>query len=52
MPKSEQDQWDEYMNRTFHQLMWWAQGACYRDKVDPATLAKAFTRNPSQRNAP
>ena len=41
------------MNRTFHQLMWWAQGAAIqRDKVDPTTLAKAFTKDPSQRNAP
>ncbi|MCP5079934.1 MAG: NADPH-dependent oxidoreductase, partial [Psychromonas sp.] len=48
-----QAQWDEYMNRTFHQLMWWAQGAALqRDKVDPTTLAKAFTKDPSQRNAP
>ncbi|NOI38601.1 NAD(P)H-dependent oxidoreductase [Vibrio sp. 070316B] len=51
--ESEQDQWDEYMNRTFHQLMWWAQGAALqRYKVDPTTLAKAFTKDPSQRNAP
>ncbi|MDK9764060.1 NAD(P)H-dependent oxidoreductase [Vibrio sp. D420a] len=50
---SEQDQWDEYMNRTLHQLVWWAEGAAQqRDKLDPTTLAKAFRKDPSQRNAP
>lgn len=50
---SEQDQWDEYMNRTLHQLVWWAEGAAQqRDKLDPTTLAKVFRKDPSQRNAP
>ncbi len=32
--ESEQAQWDEYsMNRTFHQLMWWAQGAARKEKI-------------------
>lgn len=50
---SEQEQWDEYMNRTLHQLVWWAEGAAQqRDKLDPTTLAKVFRKDPSQRNAP
>ena len=50
---TEQEQWDEYMNRTLHQLVWWAEGAALqREKQDPTVLAKAFRKDPSQRNAP
>lgn len=45
--------WDNYMHRTFAQLHWWAQATAeQRAKVDPESVAKPFTRDPSQRNAP
>ena len=47
------DAWSNYMHRTFAQLRWWANAASeQREKVDPDTVAKAFTRDPLQRNAP
>ncbi|WP_117233730.1 NADPH-dependent FMN reductase [Vibrio maerlii] len=50
---SEQSEWDEYMNRTLHQLLWWAQGAALqRERQDPTKKAKVFSKDPSQRNAP
>lgn len=51
--ESEQTQWDNYMNRTMHQLIWWAEGASLqRDRLDPTSVAQAFQKDPSQRNAP
>lgn len=51
--ESEQAQWDSYMNRTMHQLIWWAEGASLqRDRLEPTSLAQAFQKDPSQRNAP
>lgn len=45
--------WHNYMHRTFVQMHWWASAASeQREKVDPNSVAKAFTRNPLQRNAP
>lgn len=45
--------WDNYMHRTFAQLNWWAEATAeQRAKVDPESVAKPFTRDPSQRNAP
>lgn len=51
--ESEQTQWDSYMNRTMHQLIWWAEGASLqRERLDPTSLAEVFKKDPSQRNAP
>lgn len=48
-----QTQWDSYMNRTIHQLIWWAEGASQqRERLDPTSLAEVFKKDPSQRNAP
>jgi NAD(P)H-dependent FMN reductase len=47
------ENWANYMQRTFAQLHWWADAAiAQRAKVSPDDVAKAFTRTPSQRNAP
>ncbi|MCR9548469.1 NADPH-dependent FMN reductase [Vibrio antiquarius] len=49
----QQTQWDSYMNRTIHQLIWWAEGASQqRERLDPTSLAEVFKKDPSQRNAP
>lgn len=49
----QQTQWDSYMNRTIHQLIWWAEGASLqRERLDPTSLAEVFKKEPSQRNAP
>ncbi|HHF2972923.1 NAD(P)H-dependent oxidoreductase [Vibrio diabolicus] len=49
----QQAQWDSYMNRTIHQLIWWAEGASQqRERLDPTSLAEVFKKDPSQRNAP
>ncbi|HHF3130205.1 TPA: NADPH-dependent FMN reductase [Vibrio diabolicus] len=49
----QQTQWDSYMNRTMHQLIWWAEGASLqRERLDPTSLAEVFKKDPSQRNAP
>ncbi|ETI60489.1 NADPH-dependent FMN reductase [Marinomonas profundimaris] len=46
-------EWFGYFGRTLNQLVWWAQAAkVNRDVVDPQTLASAFKRDPSQRDAP
>ncbi len=45
--------WQQYFERTFSQLVWWAQAAknmCVN--VDPFEGIKIFNKNPSQRNAP
>lgn len=45
--------WENYMQRTFAQLHWWASAAAeQRTKIDPESIAKPFKRDPSQRNAP
>ena len=45
--------WEDYLGRTFAQLLWWAGGAArMRDEQDPQSLSPAFLRTPSQRNAP
>ncbi|MDN4502081.1 NAD(P)H-dependent oxidoreductase [Alteromonadaceae bacterium BrNp21-10] len=45
--------WAGYIHRTFAQLHWWANAAAeQRAIVAPDSVAKAFTRDPSQRNAP
>ncbi|WP_182033055.1 NADPH-dependent FMN reductase [Vibrio diabolicus] len=49
----QQTLWDSYMNRTIHQLIWWAEGASQqRERLDPTSLAEVFKKDPSQRNAP
>ncbi|MCS0357530.1 NADPH-dependent FMN reductase [Vibrio diabolicus] len=49
----QQTQWDSYMNRAIHQLIWWAEGASQqRERLDPTSLAEVFKKDPSQRNAP
>ncbi|HHF2871877.1 MULTISPECIES: NADPH-dependent FMN reductase [Vibrio] len=49
----QQTQWDSYMNRTIHQLIWWSEGASQqRERLDPTSLAEVFKKDPSQRNAP
>ena len=46
-------QWDDYMDRTFTQLAWWAEAAQrHRHRADPHELIGDFTRTPSERNAP
>lgn len=50
---SETSRWTTYFNRTLGQLVWWASAAAnHRTRQDPETLSPAFTRSPSQRNAP
>lgn len=47
------EEWASYMHQTFAQLHWWARAAiAQRAEVSPDNVAKAFTRAPSQRNAP
>ncbi len=47
------DRWAHYFGRTFSQLVWWASAAeAQRRKADPRASIEAFTRDPSQRNAP
>ncbi|MCP1728576.1 NAD(P)H-dependent FMN reductase [Natronospira proteinivora] len=47
------DEWAQYFNRTFLQLIWWAKAACsHREAVDPHGMIKSFKNDPSQRNAP
>ncbi len=44
--------WDGYVGRTLLQLEWWAQAAQRQREAGDATLTQAFSRDPSQRNAP
>ncbi|MGO2356558.1 MAG: NADPH-dependent FMN reductase [Marinomonas foliarum] len=49
----DQNEWFGYFGRTFNQLIWWAQAsASYKGQVDPQSMAPAFKKDPSQRNAP
>lgn len=46
-------QWQAYLGRALAQLTWWAQAtARMREVDDPFATSAAFTRSPSQRNAP
>lgn len=48
-----QASWFDYFDRTFNQLIWWAQAAReHRAKVDPHRLVSAYKTDPSERNAP
>lgn len=44
------DRWVGYLGRAFDQLAWWGEAAQRWRKA--AALPEAFTRDPSQRNAP
>ena len=44
--------WDGYLGRTFAQLIWWAEAARRQRAEGEAERPAAFTRDPSQRNAP
>lgn len=44
--------WDSYFDRTMAQLEWWAAAARHQRKTEVLEVPGAFTRDPSQRNAP
>lgn len=47
------EEWRGYFNRTFSQMIWWANATKQQKSVqDPHQLVEAFTSSPSQRNAP
>lgn len=49
---AESDRWDSYLDRTLKQLLWWAEAAG-RQRIHGGTeTPAAFTKAPSQRNAP
>ena len=51
--KEEEDQWTSYVDRCLSQLEWWGEAAKqHRTNVDPYKQSPAFTKAPSQRNAP
>lgn len=46
-------EWGSYLERAFEQLAWWANAAKrYHESEDSEKRPGAFTRSPSQRNAP
>lgn len=46
-------EWQAYLGRALAQLAWWAQATTQmRATEDPFATSAAFTRSPSQRNAP
>lgn len=44
--------WDGYLDRTFSQLLWWSEAARRQREAGERDAPGAFTRDPSQRNAP
>ena len=46
------DNWSDYMTRATTQLDWWARAARHQRGIDDSPRPDAFTRDPSQRNAP
>jgi chromate reductase len=49
----DEDHWDRYVDRLLCQLEWWGEAArIHKAAVDPQSVSPAFTKNPSQRNAP
>ena len=49
----EQQQWDAYTDRCLSQLEWWGEAARqHKQRVDPFQVSPAFTKSPTQRNAP
>ncbi|MFN3688792.1 NADPH-dependent FMN reductase [Salinarimonas sp.] len=51
-PSVDGDRWDSYIGRTLAQLIWWAEAARRQRAEGAADRPAAFTRDPSQRNAP
>ena len=51
-PSVDGERWDGYLGRTFAQLIWWAEAARRQQVEGEADRPAAFTRDPSQRNAP
>ncbi len=46
-------QWQVYFGRALNQMVWWAQAAqSQSEKNNPHVISQAFTKDPSQRNAP
>ena len=46
------DRWDGYLDRTIQQLLWWAEAAKGQRAAGNTKAPDAFTKSPSQRNAP
>jgi chromate reductase, NAD(P)H dehydrogenase (quinone) len=44
--------WDGYLDRSLNQLIWWAEAAQRQRLTGEFGQTEAFTRDPSQRNAP
>lgn len=44
--------WDGYLNRTFEQLVWWAQAALAQRQLSSVKRSPTFAGTPSERNAP
>jgi len=44
--------WNDYLDRGFQQLAWWAEAASRQRAEGVADRPGAFTRDPAQRNAP
>ncbi len=44
--------WDGYLDRTLDQLLWWSEAARRQRHEGTVEVPGAFTRDPSQRNAP
>ncbi|WP_207623946.1 NADPH-dependent FMN reductase [Rhodobacter calidifons] len=51
-PGVDGERWDGYIGRTLAQLIWWAEAARRQRAEGAADRPAAFTRDPSQRNAP
>ncbi|PVB60154.1 NAD(P)H-dependent oxidoreductase [Labrenzia sp. 011] len=50
--EAESARWDDYMDRTLLQLKWWATAAETQRAAGTLDAPGAFTKDPSQRNAP
>ncbi len=51
--EKEEERWDSYVDRMLSQLEWWGEAAKrHRDVVDPLKKSPAFSKSPSERNAP
>ncbi|MEM9631949.1 MAG: NAD(P)H-dependent oxidoreductase [Pseudomonadota bacterium] len=48
----DQTRWDDYLDRTIRQLVWWGTAAKTQRQAGSADAPEAFTKTPSQRNAP
>ncbi|WP_421982359.1 NADPH-dependent FMN reductase [Roseibium sp.] len=52
LEETETERWDGYIDRTMQQLLWWAEAAARQRAHGTAEIPAAFTKAPSQRNAP